>query len=287
MNLRSRANLALRPSHACLARTARARTPPHTQDAMRAAAEQDAAAAAAARSRADELMAEAEVAAAERRMRAAELEYAMTLQEQQRLSNAVGQVRWCSACVRACGGLFVAELQTLEQQHGHEAAACAALPRPRACCVLVRALQDGERAESAKAAALAVAGGATGALPLLLGAQAGGATHALLSLAASLGCCALFGVTYRYAVRQDDTNLQLRGGVVAAFALVKALGAADVLQGAAEAGEELSMSTVGPGALYAAQCMLLFGFAAAALEAGFSGGLVKRMAGSSGDESSS
>ena len=32
--------------------------------------------------------------------------------------------------------------------------------------------------------------------------------------------CALFGVTYRYAVRGEEANLQLKGGVVAAFGLV-------------------------------------------------------------------
>jgi len=33
--------------------------------------------------------------------------------------------------------------------------------------------------------------------------------------------CALFGVTYRYAVRGQEANLQLKGGVVAAFGLVR------------------------------------------------------------------
>jgi hypothetical protein len=62
------------------------------QDAMKAAAEQDASAAAAARNRADQLLAEAEVAAAERLLQAAEIEYNSAMQEQQRLSRAVGQV---------------------------------------------------------------------------------------------------------------------------------------------------------------------------------------------------
>jgi hypothetical protein len=63
------------------------------QDAMKAAAEQDASAAAAARNRADQLLAEAEVAAAERLLQAAEIEYSSAMQEQLRLSRAVGQVR--------------------------------------------------------------------------------------------------------------------------------------------------------------------------------------------------
>jgi hypothetical protein len=80
---------------------AASRTPTHCicyddvplQDAMKAAAEQDASAAAAARNRADQLMAEAEVAAAERLLQAAEIEYSSAMQEQLRLSRAVGQVR--------------------------------------------------------------------------------------------------------------------------------------------------------------------------------------------------
>lgn len=40
------------------------------------------------------------------------------------------------------------------------------------------------------------------------------------------------------------------------------------------------MQTLATCALYAAQSMLVFGFAAAALEAAFSNGIVKRMGGS-------
>lgn len=139
-------------------------------------------------------------------------------------------------------------------------------------------MQDTDRAESGKAAALAAAGGLAGALPLLLSSSSVG-VQGLLSLAASLAACLLFGVTYRYAVRQDATNMHLRGGVVAAFGLVKALGAADVIQATADASDVLSADVVGNAALYAGQCMLLFGFAAAAVEAGFSNGWVKRMPG--------
>ncbi|KAF8060561.1 hypothetical protein HT031_004738 [Scenedesmus sp. PABB004] len=200
------------------------------KDAMTAAVEQDAAAAADARSRADQLLAEAEVAAAERMLQAAQIEYGAAASEQRRLSAALGQ--------------------------------------------------DGERVESGKAAALAAAGGLLGALPFLLASPAPG-LGAALSLAGSVAGCVLMGVTYRYAVRQDDTNAQLRGGVVAAFALVKAAGAADALQAgaAADGAAPLSAEVLGTAALYAGQSMLLFGFAAAALEAGFANGLVRRMPG--------
>lgn len=64
-----------------------------TQDALAAAAEQDAAAAANARLRADQLLAEAEVAAAERMLEAAQLEYGSAKQQEQQLQQALGQVR--------------------------------------------------------------------------------------------------------------------------------------------------------------------------------------------------
>lgn len=62
------------------------------QDAMTAAVQEDAAAAANAKMRADQLLAEAEVAAAERLVQAAELEYSTAMQEQLRISQALGQV---------------------------------------------------------------------------------------------------------------------------------------------------------------------------------------------------
>ena len=98
----------------------------------------------------------------------------------------------------------------------------------------------------------------------------------------------------RYAVREDSGNKHLRGGAVAAFALVRAVGGFDLLQrsaavaaaaaaaGSGEAaglGDLLAPSVLGPAALYAGQCMLTFGFAAAALEAAFARGVVKRMRG--------
>ena len=94
----------------------------------------------------------------------------------------------------------------------------------------------------------------------------------------------------RYAVREDSANTQLRAGAVAAFALVRAAGGFDLLQRAAAAGggggggggleQLLSLDVVGPAALYAGQCMLAFGFAAAALEFAFSSGAIQRMRGS-------
>jgi hypothetical protein len=74
---------------------------------------------------------------------------------------------------------------------------------------LMSHLQDSERSESGKAAAAAAAGGLAGYLPffLLTGSSAG--LQGLLSLGAAVAGCVLFGVTYRYAVRQDADNLQV------------------------------------------------------------------------------
>lgn len=65
---------------------------------MAAAAEQDAAAAANARQRADQLLAEAEVAAAERMLEAAELEFNSARRQQTLLQQELGQVRF-DGCV--------------------------------------------------------------------------------------------------------------------------------------------------------------------------------------------
>ena len=64
---------------------------------MKAAVAEDAAAAAAAKARADQLLADAEVAAAERLMTAAELELGTALDEQRRISTAVNRVSCCGS----------------------------------------------------------------------------------------------------------------------------------------------------------------------------------------------
>ena len=78
--------------------------------------------------------------------------------------------------------------------------------------------EDAERGESAKAGMVAAAGGALAALPLSLGMDA---DVMLLSAGIALVASFLFGVTFRYAVRQDRGNVQLKAGVVAAFGLVQ------------------------------------------------------------------
>lgn len=70
-------------------------------------------------------------------------------------------------------------------------------------------MQAGEKLESAKAGAIAGLGGTVASLPYIL--AAGHPTlESALSVGSCLASCVLFGVTFRYAVRQDLNNLQLK-----------------------------------------------------------------------------
>ncbi len=80
--------------------------------------------------------------------------------------------------------------------------------------------QDAERIESAKAGAVAAVGGLLGSLPYL--ATAGhGVGSAALTAAQIFASCLLFGVTFRYVLTADKNNIQLKGGAVAAFGMVR------------------------------------------------------------------
>ena len=126
---------------------------------------------------------------------------------------------------------------------------------------------DIERLESVKA--LAVAAGA-GALCLLPFSLANGGS--LLSLALGIATCGLFGVTYRYAVRQDSDNIQLKSGVVAAFALARGFGETDVY---VRASDGLSIQVALESALLCGESIVLILFAALGLEAALQRGIIK------------
>lgn len=125
--------------------------------------------------------------------------------------------------------------------------------------------EDAERVESAKAGAVAAAAGTLLSLPLLLS-QSSETLVAAESVAGALVSCLVFGVTYRYALRDDLGNEQLKGGVVGAFGLARGLGAADVYLHGSDATRVESWAEA---ALLAGEGVLVFAFAAAALEAGF------------------
>jgi hypothetical protein len=74
----------------------------------------------------------------------------------------------------------------------------------------------------------------------------------------------LFGVTYRYAIRQD-TNPQLKSGVVLAFGLVRAFGQLDAGL-FFEAGKMPAWQELLPFAIRSAESVLLFAIAALVLD---------------------
>jgi hypothetical protein len=93
---------------------------------------------------------------------------------------------------------------------------------------------------------------------------------------------ALFGIVYRYAVRQDS-NSNLKDGVTGAFTLVRALSmvrtSPDCIAIPLRCGEPLSyldwamLASLGTGLLTS---FVAFGFAAASLETAFQEGWIKK-----------
>ena len=130
--------------------------------------------------------------------------------------------------------------------------------------------EEAEKMESAKAAVVAGAGGTLLATPLALS-QGGG----LVSLGVVAASCAVFGVTYRYAVRRDLGNNELKGGVVGAFGLARGLSAADVYLRAAAVNGDADFAAYAQAALLAGQGVLTYAFAAVALEQAFARGFLK------------
>lgn len=123
--------------------------------------------------------------------------------------------------------------------------------------------EDAEKVESGKAAVMAAIAGTIAFSPFILSAD----TWAELGtgVGGALLSCALFGVTYRYAVRSDIANSQLKGGVVGAFGLVRGVAQAEIVLST----QGLSMDSILTSALYAGESMIMFGFAAVALEKAF------------------
>mmetsp|Transcript_22301 Transcript_22301/g.75053 ORF Transcript_22301/g.75053 Transcript_22301/m.75053 type:complete len:220 (+) Transcript_22301:1419-2078(+) len=79
-----------------------------------------------------------------------------------------------------------------------------------------------QRLESGKAAAIGALSGAVAGAPFAYVAAAGRVAQWEFDVDMLSLSCALFAITYRYAVREDD-NPMLRLGVVGAFAIVRAL----------------------------------------------------------------
>ncbi|XP_031476850.1 uncharacterized protein LOC116248286 [Nymphaea colorata] len=82
--------------------------------------------------------------------------------------------------------------------------------------------KEAERWESVKASSVSAVVGTLAGLPITL-AQANSDVEVLLHAAVTFISCALFGVTFRYTMRRDLDNIQLKTGTSAAFGFVKGL----------------------------------------------------------------
>lgn len=80
--------------------------------------------------------------------------------------------------------------------------------------------KDKERLQSVIAASVSAVIGTLAELPISLS-RVTSNTQLILPLAITFASCALFGVTFRYAVRRDLDNFQLKAGTSAAFGCVK------------------------------------------------------------------
>ncbi|KAA8526097.1 hypothetical protein F0562_007803 [Nyssa sinensis] len=124
--------------------------------------------------------------------------------------------------------------------------------------------KDEERLESIKAAAISALVGTLAGLPISF-TQATGNSQLILHLAVTFFSCALFGVTFRYAIRRDLDNFQLKTGTSAAFGFVKGLATLD-------GGPPLELETGSflshafDGAIYVSENLLIFVFAAVGLD---------------------
>ena len=144
-----------------------------------------------------------------------------------------------------------------------------------------------ERANSGKAAVFSAVAGSVAALPAaLVGGAVGGFTpqwelsHDVLALQ-----LALFGVVYRYAAREDESEM-LKQGVVGAFAVTRASAATQAsasctalpLSCGAPIGYA-SWEMIAQGAGVGAESLLAFGGSALALEYACSRGWLSKLAG--------
>lgn len=82
--------------------------------------------------------------------------------------------------------------------------------------------ENAERIESIKASSVSALIGTLASIPIAL-VQANSIEGLLIKEGIIFISCVLFGVTYRYTVRQNLENIKLKSGVVAAFGLVRGL----------------------------------------------------------------
>ncbi|KAK9145726.1 hypothetical protein Sjap_005629 [Stephania japonica] len=124
--------------------------------------------------------------------------------------------------------------------------------------------KDEERWESIKAASVSALVGTLAGLPISFS-QATSNEQLILPLAITFVSCALFGITFRYTIRRDLDNIQLKSGTSAAFGIVKglaALGAGPPL----ELNNASLWSHIVDGATLVSENLFVFLFASVALD---------------------
>ncbi|KAL1222555.1 hypothetical protein V5N11_018924 [Cardamine amara subsp. amara] len=124
--------------------------------------------------------------------------------------------------------------------------------------------KDKERLESAKAAVVAAVVGTIAEVPFALS-QVSSIEQLLLPLGIAFASCALFGVTFRYAVRRDLDDSHLKSGAVAAFGFVKGLGMLSRGPPLELSWESLASHGI-DGAVLVSQSVLIFAFASIGLD---------------------
>ncbi|KAL2335786.1 hypothetical protein Fmac_016999 [Flemingia macrophylla] len=124
--------------------------------------------------------------------------------------------------------------------------------------------RDEERWESVKAASISALVGTFSGLPICL-TQVTNTTQLLLPLAINFICCALFGVTFRYTIRRNLDDVQLKTGVPAAFGVVKGLATLGA-RPLPDPTFESFLSNVQDGTIYVSENLLIFISAAVALD---------------------
>ncbi|XP_057786259.1 uncharacterized protein LOC131003735 [Salvia miltiorrhiza] len=123
---------------------------------------------------------------------------------------------------------------------------------------------DKERLQSVRAASVSAVIGTLAELPISLS-RVSSNSQLILPLAITFVSCALFGVTFRYAIRRDLDNFQLKAGTSAAFGFVKGLA---MLESGAPLELDASsiVSHAFDGAVYVSESLLIFLFAGVALD---------------------
>lgn len=134
--------------------------------------------------------------------------------------------------------------------------------------------KDAERVESGKVAGVSGIMGFLAGLPFFSLAEDLDGLEMAVSAGIVVVSCAVFGLTYRYAVRRDLSNTQLRAGCIAAFALVRCLAQVDAIRLFADLPHHDLAQQLLQGGLFAAESVAVFGFAAVGLEYCFQRGIV-------------